>query len=240
MSEESVESVHFHSVTTPEEPPSLNSSTIPPAVHASLSDEQRIEEAGKRKDAGNRHFQKQEYDDAIAEYTAAIDIAPQDYADRAVYLCNRAACFLKKASHEAVIADCTAALQLAPRYTKALLRRAQAHESLHHYSQAQVDYHAALELEPDNEVARTGHRRVPEAQTQYEEQQKAEAMAKLKELGNSFLGLFGMSVDQFRFQQDPVTGNYSVSTGNPASSSSNGNSGVAGSNSSSNSNANGP
>lgn len=39
---------------------------------------------------------------------------------------------------------------------------------------------------------------------------KDEALGKLKELGNSILGAFGMSLDNFKMEQDPATGSWSV------------------------------
>lgn len=42
------------------------------------------------------------------------------------------------------------------------------------------------------------------------EKMKAEAMDKLKQLGNSVLGCFGMSLDNFKMNQDPNTGSWSI------------------------------
>ena len=39
---------------------------------------------------------------------------------------------------------------------------------------------------------------------------KDEALGKLKDLGNSILGNFGMSLDNFKMTQDPATGGWSV------------------------------
>ena len=54
----------------------------------------------------------------------------EDEPEGAVFLANRAAAFAKIGEHEAVVEDCTQALELRPEYTKALLRRALAREAL--------------------------------------------------------------------------------------------------------------
>ena len=39
-------------------------------------------------------------------------------------------------------------------------------------------------------------------------------MGQLKDMGNKVLGWFGMSVDDFGFEQDPATGSYSINMKN--------------------------
>lgn len=74
-----------------------------------------------------------------------------------------------------------------------------------------ADFASILKLDPGNVEAKKAVATLPEKAQRYEEEQKAEAMGKLKEVGNSLLGLFGMSTDNFKFTQDPKTGGYSIS-----------------------------
>ena len=39
---------------------------------------------------------------------------------------------------------------------------------------------------------------------------KEETLGKLKDLGNSILGNFGLSTDNFKFDKDPGTGSYNI------------------------------
>ena len=43
------------------------------------------------------------------------------------------------------------------------------------------------------------------------EEQKEEMLGKLKDLGNSVLGRWGMSLDNFKAEKDPNTGSYNIS-----------------------------
>jgi hypothetical protein len=61
-----------------------------------------------------------------------------------------------------------------------------------------------------NEIGMSCRRRL---QIQYDDKMaklKDEALGKLKELGNSILGNFGMSLDNFKMNQDPNTGSWNI------------------------------
>ena len=57
-------------------------------------------------------------------------------------------------------------------------------------------------------------RRLDEAHRKRTDKLKEEALEKLKDVGNSILGNFGMSLDNFQVQQDPHTGSYNISMRN--------------------------
>ena len=59
--------------------------------------------ANSYKDNGNSLFSQQLFDDAVAQYSLALDAAPPQDLCRAIFFNNRAACFYSKASRPAVL-----------------------------------------------------------------------------------------------------------------------------------------
>ncbi|RMZ55579.1 hypothetical protein APUTEX25_000162 [Auxenochlorella protothecoides] len=146
-------------------------------------------------------------------YTAALEVAPAEATQRAVYHCNRAACSLRLARHAEVVTDCSHALELDPTYGKALMRRAAAYEALDDLEHALLDFDKAVELDAGNSAAGAAAARLRPVVEERREKLKDEMLGKLKELGNTVLGKFGMSLDNFKAEKDPATGSYSIKFG---------------------------
>ncbi|KAJ2071133.1 TOM (translocase of outer membrane) complex component [Coemansia sp. S155-1] len=108
------------------------------------------------KSRGNKFFQARRYPKAIELYTQALRFDKDP-----VFYSNRAACYAAESDHDQVIADCTSALQLEPRYVKALMRRAQANESTERFRDSLYDFTTACILEDfNNTLAATSAERV--------------------------------------------------------------------------------
>ncbi|KAJ1638154.1 hypothetical protein T492DRAFT_947048 [Pavlovales sp. CCMP2436] len=159
---------------------------------------------------GNARFAAGEWQLALDAYTEALMWAPSDAEERAVYFCNRAACFLKMEQWETAEGDCTAALEVQPRYVKALSRRLQACEAQEKLSNALADAKMLAEIEQSAQ-ARATVTRLEKKEAEKLEREKEEMMGKLKDLGNMFLGNFGMSMNNFKAVQDEGTGSYNIS-----------------------------
>lgn len=166
------------------------------------------------KNEGNELFGCGELASASAKYSAALEAAPSSAArQRAVCLGNRAACALRLGDAAGAVEDCTAALEADPAYAKVLLRRAAAHEALDDLESALQDAEAALALEAGNDGAQRMVRRLTPLVAERREKLKEEMLGKLKDLGNTVLGKFGMSLDNFKAEKDPKTGGYSIKFG---------------------------
>ncbi|KNC87801.1 hypothetical protein SARC_00058 [Sphaeroforma arctica JP610] len=175
--------------------------------------EEEIKEAFEKADSlkveGNIFFKMKEYDSAINLYTECIESCPAGDSRVAVYFCNRAACYLALEEYNDAVDDCTEALSLNKEYVKALVRRAQGYEKQDKLEDALEDFKKAVELDPTTRVAVEGGKRLSPLVTERQEKLKEEMMGKLKDLGNTVLGKFGMSLDAFKMVQQP-DGSYSV------------------------------
>ncbi|KAL6540849.1 hypothetical protein OROMI_024732 [Orobanche minor] len=176
--------------------------------------EKALAQANYAKVEGNTLFKDGQYEEALSKYEIAIQVAPDGPSSsemRSMCHANRAACFSKLGKYEETIKECTKALELNHAYMKALLRRAEAHEKLEHYDESIIDMTKILELDPSNDQVRRSIIRLRPLADEKREKMKEEMIGKLKEMGNSILGRFGMSVDNFKAIKDPNTGSYSVS-----------------------------
>ncbi|KAL8209453.1 hypothetical protein R6Q57_006185 [Mikania cordata] len=163
---------------------------------------------------GNKLFGDGSYEEALLKYDYAIQLAPEMSSSseiRSICHNNRATCFFKQGKYQDTVKECTKALELNPTYMKALIRRGEAHEKLENYDEAIADMKKILELDPSNYQCRKTIVRLEPLAMEKREKMKEEMLGKLKDMGNSILGRFGMSVDNFKAVKDPNTGSYSIS-----------------------------
>ncbi|KAG1755086.1 TPR-like protein [Suillus paluster] len=135
---------------------------------------------------------------------------------RAVLNANIGACLVKLGDYSGAVESCTQSLLNDPHYVKALQRRAASNEQLDTWSsltQAQEDYKSLLELLPPTspQVAQTKRslQLLEPRQQAAQKKEMAEMAGKLKNLGNTILGNFGLSTDNFKFEPNGQ-GGYSM------------------------------
>ncbi|KAF1364721.1 hypothetical protein EJ07DRAFT_171694 [Lizonia empirigonia] len=102
--------------------------------------------------------------------------------------------------------------------TKALLRRAKARHEVGGWAslQGSLEDYQALSKPPhslsslDQKAVQAAMRTLPVELNTAKDTEMADMMGKLKQLGNGILKPFGLSTDNFQFQQDPNSGGYSM------------------------------
>ena len=121
-----------------------------------------LRRAHELKEEGNKRFQSKDYVGALEQYDSALRLTPKTHPDRAVFHSNRAACLMqmKPIDYETVISECTMAIQMQPRFGRALLRRARAFEAIGKYEMAMQDVQALLGADPNHRDALEIARRI--------------------------------------------------------------------------------
>ncbi|XP_068668310.1 protein CLMP1-like [Aristolochia californica] len=133
--------------------PSDASHPSPPAANGvDLDSPLFLKRAHELKEEGNRRFQTKDYAGALDQYNKALQLTPKTHPDRAVFHSNRAACLMqmKPVDYDTVVSECSLALEVQPRFGRALLRRARAYEALAKYDLALQDVQALLVADPNH------------------------------------------------------------------------------------------
>ncbi|XP_042178610.1 mitochondrial import receptor subunit TOM70-like [Oncorhynchus tshawytscha] len=113
-----------------------------------LEDMSPLDRAQGAKNKGNKYFKAGKYEQAIQCYTEAIGLCPRDnQTDLSTFYQNRAAAYEQQMMWTEVVQDCTQAVEMNPRYIKALFRRAKALERLDNKKECLEDVTAVCILE---------------------------------------------------------------------------------------------
>lgn len=130
-----------------------------------------------------------------------------DYTLTSQVYCNAGLCLSKLELYEDAVDNLTEAIRHNKLYTKAYLRRAECYRVLNKWSNAYGDYEEYEKLGGVLDADGRAHKAAAKAKVD-EEMQKM--LGDLKNLGNRFLGYFGLSTDNFKFDKDPNSGGYSM------------------------------
>ncbi|KAG4944275.1 hypothetical protein JHK85_048921 [Glycine max] len=111
------------------------------------------------REEGNRLFQKKDHEGAMLKYEKALKLLPKSHIDVAHLHTSMAVRYMQLGVGEypRAISECNMALQVSPRYTKALLKRVKCYEALNRVDLAMRDVRVVLNLEPNNSMALEHH-----------------------------------------------------------------------------------
>ncbi|KAF0042627.1 hypothetical protein F2P81_006159 [Scophthalmus maximus] len=127
---------------------SLHDITTLKCMKVSCEYESPLDRAQGAKNKGNKYFKAGKYENAIQCYTEAIALCPKEQkADLSTFYQNRAAAYEQQMKWTEVIQDCCQAVELNPRYIKALFRRAKALEKQDNKKECLEDVTAVCILE---------------------------------------------------------------------------------------------
>jgi tetratricopeptide (TPR) repeat protein len=97
---------------------------------------------------GYKNYHEGDLEGAIADYTEAIKLNPQD----SITYNNRGVALDESGQHDAAIEDYTEALRLDPNYANGYSNRGAAYASKHEFDNAIADYGEAIRLDPNDAV----------------------------------------------------------------------------------------
>ncbi|KAI0660911.1 40S ribosomal protein S7 [Cubamyces menziesii] len=104
------------------------------------------------KEQGNDYFKGKRYREALGFYTQGVDAKPTDNTILEALLCNRAACNLELQNYGSVLRDCSKAISVNPKCSKAYYRSALALIALERYDEALDCCDRCLQFDKENKA----------------------------------------------------------------------------------------
>ncbi|KAF8913728.1 40S ribosomal protein S7 [Gymnopilus junonius] len=135
------------------------------------------------KEQGNEYFKGKRYREAVNFYNQGIDAKPEDKAILEALLCNRAACNLELQNYGSVLRDCSKAISLNPKCSKAYYRSALALIALERSEEALDCCNRCLSYDADNAGVKSVRERAVKMKEEKErtEREKQERLRKEEE-----------------------------------------------------------
>ena len=166
-----------------------------------------LSSASRLKEEGNLAFKAQDYPHALELYHQAGELLTEEGEGvkelKAICFGNVSACLQCMEEYAQAIEYCDKALALNPAYSKIRARKVRLLIDIGNIREAK-DESDKGELPPDLK-----HEVDYKAAIHFEKE-KDEMLGKLKDLGNTVLGKFGLSVDNFKTQKNE-NGSYNIS-----------------------------
>lgn len=108
--------------------------------------------AAQFKDEGNKHLQAKEFDKAIACYTKAIELDPNDHA----FYSNRSAAYLSLKNAEKALEDANSCVRVSKSWAKGYSLQGAAYHYMKRYENAIAAYEAGLNVAPTDASLKSG------------------------------------------------------------------------------------
>ncbi|KIL68199.1 hypothetical protein M378DRAFT_185237 [Amanita muscaria Koide BX008] len=124
------------------------------------------------KEQGNDYFKGKRYREALGFYTQGIDAKPTDPTMQEALLCNRAACNLELKNYGSVLRDCSGALTINTRSSKAYFRSALALLALERVEEALDCCDRCLSYDTSNQGIQAVKKRMEKAKMEKDEKER--------------------------------------------------------------------
>eukprot|EP01127_Copromyxa_protea_P000538 TRINITY_DN10454_c0_g1_i1.p1 TRINITY_DN10454_c0_g1~~TRINITY_DN10454_c0_g1_i1.p1 ORF type:complete len:389 (-),score=115.34 TRINITY_DN10454_c0_g1_i1:149-1315(-) len=132
-------------------PAAETSASSTPDIHAALSKEERVRLGDEHKVKANELLTKRQWEEAIKEYTIAIE-----YNQNAIYYTNRALANQRLGNLTQALDDAKKAIQVDSKYSKAYARLGDIHVAKKDYAAAIKAYESGLAVDPTAQNLKSG------------------------------------------------------------------------------------